>query len=84
MTKQTVLICTIAALLAACTTSSEPQVGEKYQGRSDTKKIEAATAVGYDGTAIRKNVDKSLNKNDEHGENLDKALKASSDPGQKP
>jgi len=77
------VFCLIAALLAGCSSSSQPQSSEKYQGREDTKKIEAATAVGYDGTAMRKSVDKSLNRNDAHNSELDKALKAAGEGGQK-
>jgi hypothetical protein len=33
-------------------------------GRPDTRAIEAAGAVGYDGSAMRRSVDKALNQND--------------------
>jgi hypothetical protein len=70
-----IMLCTIA-FLAGCTSSSQPQSGEKYKGRDETKKLEGASAVGYDGKAIRKNVDNTLNKNDDHNQDLDKALKS--------
>jgi len=84
MKKEIVLLCIITAFFAACSSSNQPQEGEKYQGRSETKKLEGASAVGYDGTAIRKNVDNTLNKNDDHNQNLDKAMKSVSDDQQKP
>lgn len=64
------LICTIIPLLAGCN-SSQPLTPEKHQGRDETNKLEGASAVGYDGTAIRKSVDKTLNRNDDHNRNLD-------------
>jgi hypothetical protein len=67
--------------MAGCN-SSKPPVVEKYQGREETKKLEGASAGGYDGTAIRRNVDTTLNKTDERGLEMDKNLKSSSD-GQK-
>ena len=45
--------------------------------------MEAASAAGYDGTAVRKNVDTTLDKNDTHNEQLDKALKTNNDEQQK-
>jgi uncharacterized protein YceK len=75
MKNKIIMLCTIA-LLAGCSSSSQPQSGEKYQGREETKKLEGASAVGYDGKAIRKNVDNTLNRNDDHNQELDKALKS--------
>ncbi len=76
--------CTIIALLAGCSASDQRQSTEKYEGRKETKTIEGASAVGYDGTAMRKNVDNSLNKNDSHNQELDKAQKSSDEGQQKP
>lgn len=76
-----ILICTIIPLLAGCN-SSQP-AAEKYQGREGTKKLEGASAVGYDGTAIRKNVDNTLNRNDEHNQNLGNAIKTDNEAQQK-
>jgi hypothetical protein len=80
-----IMLCTIA-FLAGCSSSSQPQSREKekYQGREETKKLEGALAVGYDGTAIRKNVDNTLNKNDDHNQDLDKAIKSGAEWQQKP
>ncbi|MFA7404230.1 MAG: hypothetical protein WC007_09555 [Pelobacteraceae bacterium] len=79
---KTMILILLIALLAGCS-SSQPPAPEKYQGRQETKKLEGASAVGYDGTAIRKNVDSSLNKNDEHNQNLDNAVKSGNDAQQK-
>lgn len=76
------MICTIIPLLAGCN-SSKPPAPEKYQGREGTKKLEGASAAGYDGTAIRKSVDNTLNKSDDHNQNLDNATKAGNEAQQK-
>ena len=70
-----IMLCTIA-FLAGCSSSSQPQSGEKYKGREETKKLEGASVVGYDATAVRKNVDNTLNKNDDHNQDMDKAIKS--------
>jgi hypothetical protein len=62
----------IAVLLVGCSKAEEFR--PKYEGRSETKKLQGADAVGYDGTAIRKSVDNTLNKTDLHNESADKAL----------
>jgi hypothetical protein len=74
----------ISLLLAGCSSSSQTPVPEKSQGRPETKTIEGASAVGYDGKAIRKSVDTNLNRNDEHNQELDKALKSGAEGQQKP
>ena len=80
MKNRIIMLC-IIAVFAGCTSSNEPQSGEKekYQGRDETKKLEGASAVGYDGTAVRKGVDSTLNKNDDHNRDLDNANKAGAD-----
>jgi hypothetical protein len=72
--KTNILFGAALLLLVGCTSSPQQQqpVAQKDQGRPETKKIEAATAVGYDGAAIRKNVDNTLNKNDDHLKETDK------------
>jgi hypothetical protein len=77
--RRVIMVCAVVGCLAACSSSSQPQDGEKYQGRGETKKLEGASAVGYDGTAIRKNVDNTLNRNDDHNQDLDKAMKSATD-----
>ena len=77
MKRAVLLMCSIL-VMTSCSSSQPPQA-EKYQGRAETRKLEGASAVGYDGTAIRKNVDNSLNKSDDHGQALDKAVKHDSE-----
>jgi hypothetical protein len=76
------MICMIIPLLAGCNFSQSP-APEKYQGREGTKKLEGASAAGYDGTAVRKSVDNTLNKNDEHNQGLDNAVKTDNNDQQK-
>ncbi len=76
------MFCTIGALLAGCSVSSQQQNAENYGGRRETKPIEGASAAGYDGPAIRKSVDSALDKNDSHNQELDNALN-SGDQGRK-
>lgn len=80
--KTFILMLSIISFLVGCS-SSQPPAPEKYQGRDETKKLEGASAVGYDGTAIRKNVDNTLDKSDEHSQSLDNAAKAGNDVPQK-
>ena len=64
--------------------SSDRQSAEKYQGREETRKLEGASAAGYDGTAVRKSVDNTLNKNHDHNRDLNGSLKSDAEGQQKP
>jgi hypothetical protein len=79
--KYALLMAVCLLCIVGCNSSQSPET-EKYQGRKETKKLEGASAVGYDGTAIRKSVDKTLNKTDDRGQEMDKSLKAGGE-GQK-
>ncbi len=79
MKREMLILCLTAACVAGCSSSGQQQSAEKYQGRDETRKLEAASAAGYDGTAVRKSVDTMLNRNDDHNGGLDNALKAGSD-----
>jgi len=68
----------LAVLSFGCSKTEE---SAKYEGRSETKKLQGADAAGYDGTAIRKSVDNTLNKTDQHNDTVDKSLKV--EEGQK-
>lgn len=62
----------VGVLLVSCT-STEPQpAAQQDQGRPETKKLEAASAVGYDGKAVRSTVDTTLNKNEDRTKDIDK------------
>jgi len=44
--------------------SSDSGSMQPSAGRPDTRAVEAASVVGYDGSAMRHTVDKTLNQND--------------------
>jgi hypothetical protein len=67
------IIMMMTVLSLGCSKSEEQS--PKYEGRSGTKKLQGADAAGYDGTAIRKSVDNTLNKTDQHNDAVDKSLK---------
>lgn len=48
---------------------------DTYEGRPETVNVQALDAVGYNGTAVRKSVDKVLDTNDQRNQELEKALK---------
>ena len=79
MNNRFLFIAMIAALSFGCNNAEEQRA--TYEGRPETKKLQGADAAGYDGTAIRKSVDNTLNKTDQHNETADKSLKG--EEGQK-
>jgi hypothetical protein len=54
--------------------SADSGATQPAAGRSDTRAIEAASAVGYDGSAMRRSVDKALNQNDARNAEQQKAI----------
>lgn len=62
-----------AMLLVACA-PREPEGKASDQGRPETKAIEAADPLGYEGKAIRKKVDQALDANDQRKDQLDRAI----------
>lgn len=78
------LVLLVLLFLAACDVSPPPAppqpaaaVEEATPERAETKGLEAASLVGYDGKRVRKGVDKTLNNNDEHNQQLEQTLKES-------
>jgi ABC-type Zn uptake system ZnuABC Zn-binding protein ZnuA len=72
MRRKLFIMVMMVTLLFGCSKTDE--MSPKYEGRSETKKLQGADAVGYNGTAIRQKVDSTLNKADQHNESADKAL----------
>ena len=54
--------------------ASNPEASPSTQGRPETRGIEASSAVGYDGAAMRRSVDNALNKNDARNAEMQKAI----------
>ncbi len=70
-----VRIFAVAALLLLSACSRPPPEGEgSDEGRPETRGIEAADPIGYDGRAIRKKVDKVLDLNDQRTQQLDQEI----------
>lgn len=59
--------------IVACTQEEPPKPMISDTGRPETRSVEAANAVGYDGTAMRQKLDKSLDANDTMTQNLNQA-----------
>ena len=54
--------------------SSDSGSTQPSAGRPDTRAVGAASAVGYDGAAMRRSVDKALNQNDARNAEQQKAI----------
>jgi hypothetical protein len=63
LTAMAVGVCLVAGI-AACSKEAPPQPIIQDTGRADTRSIEAANAVGYNGAVMRQKVDQSLNAHD--------------------
>lgn len=78
-----VLILSILVLSACSAPAPPPATNNQTQdaGRPETKSIQAADAVGYDGAAIRGKVDAALDQNDQRAADIDAQIDAqSTDP----
>lgn len=80
---RTVLSLCILSLSACSAPTPSPAANTQGQdaGRPETKSIQAADAVGYDGTGIRGKVDAALDQNDRRATDIDAQIDAqSTDP----
>ena len=68
MKKTVIALSLIFVFMSDCSAdkskSSDSGSTQPSAGRPDTRAIEAASLVGYDGAAMRRSVDKALNQND--------------------
>lgn len=60
--------------IVACTKEEPPKPIISDTGRPETRSVEAANAVGYDGTAMRQKLDKALDANDAKTKQLDQTV----------
>jgi poly(3-hydroxybutyrate) depolymerase len=68
------LIGVVASLaVTACSKPEQPKPIISDTGRPETRSVEAANAVGYNGTAIRQKLDKALDANDAETKKIDQA-----------
>ncbi len=54
-----------------------PKAKDVPQGRPETKIVEGASAAGYNGSQMRKKIDKTLDQNDERNKEIEKGAAAS-------
>ena len=69
---------TFAAILVSSgcqkeTVATKPDPQRKNELHETTKPLQAADLVGYDGTKLRKSVDKIIQSNDKHNKDLESA-----------
>ena len=55
------------------TVATNPDPKPNNASREKTKPLQAADLVGYDGTKLRKSVDKIIQNNDKHNKDLENA-----------
>jgi len=67
------LVITILFVLSCGSGSPAPKAKDTSQGRSETRVVEGASAAGYDGSQMRKKIDKTLDRNDERNKEIEKA-----------
>jgi PBP1b-binding outer membrane lipoprotein LpoB len=77
----------MALILAGCVnpnpSTENSEDAEKYQGREETKSLQNADNIGYDGTGIQKKLDKALDQNDHRASDIDAQIEAqSADPAE--
>ena len=64
----------LAAMLAACSKEPPPSPAVDH-GRPETRSLEAADPMGYNGHAVREKVDSALNANDAANAQLEQAAR---------
>ena len=67
------LVITILFVLSCGSGSPAPKAKDTSQGRAETKVVEGATAAGYNGSQVRKKIDKTLDRNDERNKEIEKS-----------
>jgi hypothetical protein len=69
----------VSLALAGCDRNVQSATSQSSEGRSQTKALQAASAVGSDGKQLQKQVDKILEQKEKRERDLEKALN-DSDP----
>jgi len=62
------------------TAATSPSSESKTELNENTKPLQAADLVGYDGTKLRKSVDRIKEANDNHNQELKKMAETAQDP----
>jgi hypothetical protein len=63
---------TMLFILSCGSGSPAPKAKGTSEGRSETKVVEGASAAGYNGSQMRKKIDKVLDRNDERNKEIEK------------
>jgi hypothetical protein len=61
------------------TAATNPNSQSKTELHEDTKPLQAADLVGYDGTKLRKSVDHIKEANDKHNQEIEKTIETGPD-----
>ena len=67
------LVCTMFFILSCGSGGPAPKAKDAPQGRPETKVVEGASAAGYNGTMMRKKIDKTLDRSDERNKEIEKS-----------
>lgn len=59
--------------ITACSKQEPPKPIVSDTGRPETRSVEAANAIGYNGTAMRQKLDKALDANDAQTQKMNQA-----------
>jgi hypothetical protein len=66
------LVFTVFFVLSCGSGTPAPKAKDAPQGRSETKVVEGASAAGYNGSQMRKKIDKTLDQNDARNKEIEK------------
>ena len=58
--------------------SPAPKAKDAPQGRPETRVVEGASAAGYNGSMMRKKIDKTLDRSDERNKEIEKGAGSAS------
>ncbi len=72
------LVFTVFFVLSCGSGTPAPKAKDAPQGRSETRVVEGATAVGYNGSQMRKKIDKTLDQNDARNREIEKGAGSAS------
>jgi len=76
------IIFSVIVLLSGCqkkTAATHPKSKSETELRDNTKPLEAADLVGYDGTKLRKSVDHIREANDKHNQEVGNTIETGPD-----
>lgn len=73
MLRRLLVVAISLGLIAGCGSGSPaPKAKDTAQGRAETKVVEGASAVGYNGSQMRKKIDKAIDRTEERSREIEK------------